>query len=185
MCSDGSGHFPILISVLIGLGIGLATEFFGDLIDDGKINRGWQDYLGAGIAGLIGGLGTGLISTMIFSGIGDVIGGLINGSVTNVEQAVGVFALSAIFAGVGYGIAKGIQHGAAKAKYKKIIGTSKSNSKINKKLGQAGLKGVKIGRDGLETVLEAIKKQYYRYVDDGVNALYSFIYGSVCSFYEF
>ena len=185
MCSDGSGHFPILISVLIGLGIGLATEFFGDLIDDGKINRGWQDYLGAGIAGLIGGLGTGLISTMIFSGLGDVIGGLINGSVTNVEQAVGVFALSAIFAGVGYGIAKGIQHGAAKAKYKKIIGTSKSNSNINKKLGQAGLKGVKIGRDGLETVLEAIKKQYYRYVDDGVNALYSFIYGSVCSFYEF
>lgn len=96
-----------------------------------------------------------------------------------------MFALSAIFAGVGYGIAKGIQHGAAKAKHKKNIGASKSNIKINKILEQADLKGVKIGRDRLETVLEAIKKQYYRYIDDGVNALYIFIYGSVCSFYEF
>lgn len=122
---------------------------------------------------------------MIFSGIGDVIGGLINGSVTNVEQAVGVFALSAIFAGVGYGIAKGIQNGAAKAKYKKIIGTSKSNSKINKKLGQVGLKGVKIGRDGLSTALEAIKKQYYRYLYDGINALYGFIYRPFSNFYGF
>lgn len=57
MFSDETGHFPILISLLIGLGIGLASEFVGDLIDDGEINRGWQDYLGAGVAGLIGGLG--------------------------------------------------------------------------------------------------------------------------------
>ena len=42
MFSDETGHFPILISLLIGLGIGLASEFVGDLIDDGEINRGWQ-----------------------------------------------------------------------------------------------------------------------------------------------
>ena len=143
------------------------------------------DYLGAGVAGLIGGLGTGLTSAMVFSGIGDVAGGLINGSITNFGQAVGTFALSAAFAGAGYGIAKGIQHGAAKVKYDKIIGASTSNIKINKKLAQAGIKGVKIGRDGLSAVLETIKHQSFRYLDDGINAIYDFIYGSFSSLYGF
>ena len=185
MLVDESGHFPILISVLIGLGIGLASEFLGDLIDDGDINRDWQDYLGAGVAGLIGGAGTGLMSTMILSGIGDVVGGLINGSITDFGQAMGTFALSAAIAGVGHSIAKGIQHGAAKIKYDKIIGASTSNNKINKKLAQAGINGVKIGRDGRSAVLGAIKHQSFRYLDDGINALYSLIYGSFGSIYGF
>lgn len=122
---------------------------------------------------------------MIFSGIGDVVGGLINGSVTNVEQAVKCLLCPQSSPAWGMVLQKGYNTGQQKLNTKKNIGASKSNIKINKKLEQADLKGVKIGRDGLSTALEAIKKQYYRYLYDGINALYGFIYGSFSNFYGF
>lgn len=49
---DQSGHFPhILGGALIGAAFGVASNFIGDFIDDGKINRGFRSYAREAIIG--------------------------------------------------------------------------------------------------------------------------------------
>lgn len=85
---DHSGHFAIS-ALLVGLVFGFAGTMLTDLIDDGQVFNGsqdWKDYLGNTIAGGVGGLagafGLNMLGSMAFSVAGDTVGGLISGVVT-------------------------------------------------------------------------------------------------------
>ena len=100
---DPSGHF-VLSSFLIAVGIGAAAGFLSQYITDVITNiedggfqfsdlltingSNWNDYLGATIAGAIGGatggLGLNLFGTMLFAGSGQVIGDLIGGEIDSI-----------------------------------------------------------------------------------------------------
>ena len=176
---DPSGK-SIFVGIILGLLISVGVEFLGDYLDDGTINRNLSSYIGAGISGLIGGMGTSLISTMLFAGIGNVVGGLIAQDFSNPNQAVLAFFLGALAGGVSYGIGKGIQASLAKGKYYKIIGKASENIVINKRLANAGIKGVKIGKDGIDAVLEVIigNNPLYSASKDFFSNLFDFGFGT-------
>lgn len=70
---DPTGHFTIL-ALLIGVGLSLAFEVVEDALDGNGMDHDWKDYLGAGISGLLGSMGGGLL---VQAGLG-VAGGMID-----------------------------------------------------------------------------------------------------------
>jgi len=77
--SDPSGHFSIL-AFAIAIGVSLAFELLDDAMD-GEIFEGshdWKDYLGAGIAGALGGLGGGFA----VQAMGSLAGGFIDAALS-------------------------------------------------------------------------------------------------------
>ena len=81
----------VLLDGAVGAIVGIGLEFFGDLLDDGKINRGWGAYIGAGLGGFVAGLGQGLLSTVFFSGVGDVVDGVVSGTITSFNAGISAF----------------------------------------------------------------------------------------------
>ena len=156
MYSDPSGHFS-LSSIIICIAVSFLAELTSDLIDDGKINSDIQDYLGAILSGAIGGLGTGLISSAIFSGLGEVLSKtLITNEIKSFGEALLVFSMSAVSASVGYGIGKGVQKWRGTVKFNSIVGNSTKNIVINNKLANAGFEQLKIGVLGKSGVIDGI-----------------------------
>lgn len=53
---DPSGHFwHVVVGAAVGAVVGAGINFIGDLLDDGKINRGWKSYVGSAVEGSING----------------------------------------------------------------------------------------------------------------------------------
>ena len=176
---DPSGHFPaLLLSVLISMSVSLLAETASDLLDDGKLNSNLNDYLGAAVSGAIAGLGRGLISTALLSGIGEVLSQtFITNEINGLGEAASVFAITAFSSAVGYGIGKGVQRFGGNAKFKSIIGNSTKNLAINNKLANAGYKQLKIGVLGKSGVVDGIiqNSRGLRIVDDLVENGFGFV----------
>lgn len=144
MYSDGDGHFGILTSVIVGAIIGFACSYIPDVVANFKDGFDWSDfntfednwikYVGATFGGAIGGLGTGIGTTMLFGGVGNVVSGIFSGDVSSFGDGLVQFTLGALTSGVAYGISKGISTKFASGKISKIIGSSSKNSKINANL---------------------------------------------------
>ena len=178
MYTDPDGTIPLLVIALIGAAISLAVEFISDLADDGKVNSNLTDYIGAGVAGFIGGLGGGFASSMLLSGIGDVVGGIISGDVSNFVEALGTFAVSAVLSGVNYSISKSIGKHFATKKFSQIVNGAKTNTSINLNLKIAGYGQFKIGRDGADAVISKIMtEQKIKNILDASGLLLGFITG--------
>ncbi len=179
---DPSGHF-VLSSFLIAVGIGAAAGFLSQYIsdvianikDDGfqfsdllTINKSnWKDYLGATIAGAIGGasggLGLNLLGTMLFAGMGQVIGDLICGDIDSFGDAVNTFLKAAFTAGLSYGITSAVSASFGRWQMNsKILKGSSKNIKINARIknltGSYGkaLNGMKIGRNSTSQFLKQL-----------------------------
>ena len=176
---DPTGHFPaLLLSVLISMSVSLLAETASDLLDDGKLNSNLNDYLGAAVSGAIAGLGRGLISTALLSGIGEVLSQtFITNEINGLGEAASVFAITAFSSAVGYGIGKGVQRFGGNAKFKSIIGNSTKNLAINNKLANAGYKQLKIGVLGKSGVVDGIiqNSRGLRIVDDLVENGFGFV----------
>ena len=117
----------------------------------------------------------------LFGGAGDLVSGLISGEVNDVGSAIHAFGSSAISSGILASGAKAFSRVIAKIKYNKIIGDSTSNIRINKKLKNAGFGNVKIGRDGLETVLHKISQSKSCKIINGVVSNAANFFGGLLS----
>ncbi len=100
---DPSGHFTIA-ALLISVGLSLAFEFVGDLIDGNGIDHSLREYIGAGVSGLFGGLGGGLGAQLVFSVAGGIadswISGELNGeNIGQVLLGVGISTILSTAAG--------------------------------------------------------------------------------------
>ena len=127
MYSDGSGHFPGLITaMLIGFGVGFLV---GGGFEIGKQihNNGWnlKDWnwgqiglsaLGGGVAGAISAIpipGSGFLSylgTFFIGGVASVTGGLISGSVNSWETAALAFGIGAVANVAARGVSDLVKH---------------------------------------------------------------------------
>ena len=175
ICVASAGFVP----AAIGVGVSLTGTFVGDLIDDGQINSGWETYLGAAVGGAISALGSGFISTLLSSGLGNSVEGLFNGSINNFGDFMKQFALGALIGGVTYGASIGLSKFRAASKLDNIVGNwNTSNTKINKKLLKAGFGYLKAGRDSYKKIFdEFYKKKGYKLIGQIASHTYDFILG--------
>ncbi len=150
----------VLLDGAVGAIVGIGLEFFGDLLDDGKINRGWGAYIGAGLGGFVAGLGQGFLSTVFFSGVGDVVDGVVSGTITSFNAGISAFGRSVGEAALGYVAIKGATRAIASVKYSKVVGKASENIVINKRLANAGFKNLKIGKLGESGVISGIAATY-------------------------
>ena len=160
--SDPTGHFAIWASVLIGAAIGLAVTFVKDWVDDGRPFNGsvsWQEYVGAGVGGAISGLGTGFVSTVLFSGLGSVAQSAIMGNIGSFSDFAITFGIGAAVGAIGYVVTAGIRVIGNK-KVMGVIGESTRNIRINKRLAEAGFKNLKVGKLGYQGVYDALYKHF-------------------------
>ena len=157
MGSDPNGNFWLI--ALFSVVVSVAVEFISDVADDGKINSKPTDYIGAAVSGFVGALGGGLVSSIVFSGVGDVLGGIISGDIHNLVDVAGTFAMSAVLGGFGYGFGSGFRSQFANSKFAKIVNGATDNSVINKSLKIAGYGQFKIGRDGAEAIIRQIMNE--------------------------
>jgi hypothetical protein len=138
---------------------------FSDLLTINGSN--WNDYLGAIIAGAIGGaaggLGLNLFGTMLFAGTGQVIGDWIGGDIDSFGDAANTFLKAAFTAGLSYGITSAVSAGFGKLQMNsKILNGSSKNIKINAKIknltGSYGkaLNGMKIGKNTTSQFLKQL-----------------------------
>lgn len=130
---DPTGHFTIL-ALLIGVGLSLAFEVVEDALDGNGMDHDWKDYLGAGISGLLGSMGGGLL---VQAGLG-VAGGMIDAWLSgDLEQNGWVQTMMSI----GVSIAIGIGFGALsdfvsdKIQIGKLTSNAHTNKSLMKKLG--------------------------------------------------
>lgn len=151
---DPTGHFSIL-ELLISVGVSLAFEVLEDAIDGNGWDHDCKDYLGAGISGLFGGLGGGIVHQIGFAFVGGMADAWLSGDLeqNGLFNTLGSIALySAISFGIG-AAAKKIASGVKASSLKKL-----SHSIANKKLDAMGLT-VKIGsnaakaRGGLSSMI--------------------------------
>ena len=182
MYADPSGHFVVslfTIAVVIGAATGFLSEYipavhanikadgfhFSDFLTINKENM-WG-YIGASIAGAIGGvaggLGLNLFGTMLVSGIGQVIGDLFAGKIDSFGNAASSFLKAAFTAGLSYGItsALGSWFGKGQMNRKILKGLSENieiNARIKKLTGSYGkaLNGMKIGKNSTEQFLKQL-----------------------------
>jgi hypothetical protein len=162
---DKDGHFAFL-GVIVGAIIGFACSYIPDVVENFKDGVELSDfntfkengikYIGATIGGAIGGLGAGIGTTMFFGGAGNVVSGLISGDVTSVGDGLIKFAAGALTSGLSFGISKTISTRMAAGKISKIIGTSSKNSKINANLAKNGFGNMKVGKMGMESIVNEL-----------------------------
>ena len=107
--------------------------------------------------------------------------GLFNGSIDNFGDFMKQFAVGAFIGGLTYGASIGLSKLRASKKLDSIVGTWRaSNSKINKKLANAGFGNLKIGRDGYEKIFnEFYTKKGYKLIGQIASHAYDFILGIV------
>ena len=155
-----------LITDMSGLFIG--TLFNGDI-------SGWE-YFGSTLGGAIGGLGAGLGTTILASGVGNVIESAFAGDISSFGDVMIQFALGGVLGGVGYGISKGITSIFADKKIFGILGNLSDNAKVNKRLAKAGFGYLKIGKHGFTAVYDELyKKLGYGIVEQSINSSYDFV----------
>ena len=187
--ADGSGHFPILV-VLIGAGIGFLTSYIPDVISEMQDGFDWSDfntfednwlkYVGATLGAAIGGLGAGLGTTILASGVGNVVEAAFAGDISNFRDIMIQFALGGALGGVGYGVSKGIASVVADKKIFGILGNLSDNAKVNKRLAKAGFGNLKIGKHGLATVYDKMyKKLGFEALEKGLSYSYDAIVGFI------
>jgi RHS repeat-associated protein len=101
MYADPSGHFTIA-ALLISVGLSLAFEFVGDLIDGNGIDHSLREYIGAGVSGLFGGLGGGLGAQIVFSVAGGIADSWISGELNgdNMGQVLFSIGVSTVLSSV-------------------------------------------------------------------------------------
>ena len=101
MYADPSGHFTIA-AMLISVGLSLAFEFVGDLIDGNGIDHSLREYIGAGVSGLFGGLGGGFGAQIVFSVAGGIIDSWISGELNgdNMGQVLFNIGVSTVLSSV-------------------------------------------------------------------------------------
>lgn len=176
---DPSGNVAIWASILIGAAIGFVTTVIKDYINDGSLFNGdvsqWE-YVGSILGGAIGGLGTGLVTTVLASGVGNVVEAAFAGDISTFRDVVDQFASGAILGGVGYGISKGISSLFANKKISGILGNLSDNRKVNKRLAEAGFSYLKIGKHGYSAIYDKLyDKLGYKYLEKSINVSYDFI----------
>ena len=160
--SDTSGHMPIFVAALIGMVAGLTVTFIKDWADDGKPFNGsvdWRDYVGAGAGGAIAGLGTGFVSTIIFSGLGSAVQSAIMGDISSFGDFAFALGIGAVVGAIGYAVSAGIQAIGDK-KVMGVIGNSMNKLKINHRLASAGFKNLKVGKLGYQNVYDALYRHF-------------------------
>ena len=168
---DPSGHFAIS-ALIIGLAFGFAGTMLTDLLDDGEIFNGsqdWRDYLGNTIAGGIGGLagafGLNMLGSMLFSVAGDTVGGLVSGDINSWESLGQTVVLSLGMSILSSGISSAVSDAFGTSQYKAIRGVSNKNIKVNKYLKgltgsykKAGVNALKIGANSMDDFLKVFRK---------------------------
>lgn len=168
---DHSGHFAIS-ALLIGLVFGFAGTMLTDLIDDGQVFNGsqdWKDYLGNTIAGGVGGLagafGLNMLGSMAFSVAGDTVGGLISGDINSWESFGQTVVLSIGMSILSSGISSAVSDAFGTSQYKAIRGVSTKNIKVNNyikglkgEFKRAGVTALKIGRNSMDDFLKTLRK---------------------------
>ena len=177
MYVDPTGHF-IISSIIIGVIIGFVTTGIKDYVNDGKLFNGdisgWE-YFGSILGGAIGGLGAGLGTTILSSGLGNVIEAAFAGDISSFEDVMFQFALGGLLGVVGYGISKGITSIFADKKIFGILGNLADNAKVNKRLAKAGFGYLKIGKHGFNAVYDELyKKLGYGIIEKTINSSYDF-----------
>ena len=182
MYADPSGHFAIS-TLIIGAVIGFVTTGIKDYVNDGKLFNGdisgWE-YFCSTLGGTIGGLGAGLGTTILASGVGNVIEAAFAGDISSFRDVMIQFALGGVLGGVGYGISKGITSIFADKKIFGILGNLSDNAKVNKRLAKAGFGYLKIGKHGFSAVYDELyKKLGYGIVEKSINSSYDFVVGLV------
>ncbi len=168
---DPSGHFAIS-AILIGLGAGFLGTVFSDLIDDGIVFNGsqdWKDYIGntlaGGMGGLSGAIGLNLFGDIFFSFAGDTIGGLISGEINSWSSFFQTTMFSVVSTGLSSCFSNTVSDLFGKAQYKKIRGSAKKNIQVNKiiknlskQYRRAGVTSLKIGADSMDVFLEKLSR---------------------------
>ncbi len=169
--ADPYGHFAIS-ALLIGLAFGFAGTMLTDLIDDGQVFNGsqdWKDYLGNTIAGGVGGLagafGLNMLGSMAFSVAGDTVGGLISGDINSWESFGQTVVLSIGMSILSSGISSAVSDAFGTSQYKAIRGVSTKNIKVNNyikglkgEFKRAGVTALKIGRNSMDDFLKTLRK---------------------------
>lgn len=183
MYYDPDGHLAILVSIGIGVLIGLVSEGISDLLDDGKINGGLKNYLVAGavggLSGLFAGLNLNLVGTMLTSGLLEVGGKVALGEVSSFKQGVGEFFKGAIVGGLTYGLTKTITKGIAVNKYNNIRGFSSKNIVVIKQLGKMGY-SLKIGRNTVDDFVNVfLKEDSFELLDRGIGGAFDLVFNIV------
>ncbi len=179
-----AGTATPLAAALVGATISAGSQMASNVISEENILK---DVAGASISGFIGGLGGGFISTTILSGVGDATGDIINdiltGGLNNVDtQNIGrSFISGAVTGGAGKVLSKGFSMFKASNKLDDIVGNwDASNTKINKKLANAGYDYLKIGRDGRQAIFDRFYEDAgYESLGDYINFGYDFVAGLV------
>ena len=99
--ADPSGHFTIA-ALLISVGLSLAFEFVGDLIDGNGVDHSLREYIGAGVSGLFGGLGGGFGAQIVFSVAGGIADSWISGELNgdNMGQVLFSIGVSTVLSSV-------------------------------------------------------------------------------------
>ena len=170
MYSDPDGNFAIS-ALIIGLIFGFAGTLLTDLIDDGFIFNGsqdWRDYLGNTLAGGIGGLasafGLNMLGSILFSTVGDVVGGLISRDINSWQSLVKTIAISVSITIFSSGISSQVSDLYGAYQYKKIRNVSVDNTKVNKyikNLGKsykkANVTSLKIGRNSMDEFINLLR----------------------------
>ena len=151
---DPTGHFGIW-AIIIGAVIGVVTTGVKDYINDGKLFNGdvsgWE-YLDSTLGGAIGGLGAGLGTTILASGVGNVVEAAFAGDISSFGDVIIQFAIGGVLGGVGYGVSKGITSIFADRKIFGVLGHLTDNTKVNKRLAKVKFGHLKIGKQGLNEV---------------------------------
>ena len=170
--TDEEGKIAIWLSALIGLAIGLTTTFIKDLADDGKPFNGsvnWREYLGAGIGGSVGALGSGFVSTIILGGVSSVAQSLIEGNINSFSDFMISFSIGFVVGALEFGVSSIVKNIGSK-KIIGIIGDSVDNNVVNRRLAEAGFGFLKIGKIGREGVFKYL---YHYFKFDLIENLFS------------
>lgn len=180
MNTDPSGHFAIS-AIIISAVIGFVTTGIKDYVNDGKLFNGdisgWE-YFGSTLGGAVGGLGAGLGTTILASGVGNIIEAAFVGDISSFGDVMTQFALGGLLGGVGYGISKGITSIFADKKIFGILGNLNDNTKVNKRLAKAGFGHLKIGKHGLYAVYNEMYEAYgFDTMKDAISNGYDFVIG--------
>ncbi|MFA7376629.1 MAG: hypothetical protein WCZ13_03895 [Acholeplasmataceae bacterium] len=157
MYADPSGKFAIL-ALLIGVGISFVFEVVEDALDGNGMDHDFNEYLGAGISGLLGSMGGGLIAQTTLSVAGGMIDAWLSGDLekNGFLNTLGSVALSST---VSFGIGVATKRTASSVKASSL--KKLSNNISNKKLGSMGVTA-KIGSNAAKAqggLASIIRKQ--------------------------
>lgn len=127
---------------------------------------------------IIGGFGSGLATTILASGVGNVVESAFAGDISSFGDAMIQFALGEILGGIGYGISKGITSIFADKKIFDVLGDLTDNTKVNKRLVNAGFGYLKVGKHSLNTIYEKMYETYgYNIMETVISGIYDFTIG--------